>query len=105
MPTLRADIRGLCHEVLGTNYTTLREYVLAHLERRKQQKIIDQAHRQTGDAHVGKTSSPSGDANRQQGECFKMKQCGKFSAGDECPYSHEGLARKQSQSKGKGKGT
>ena len=68
-------------------------HILAHLERRKHQKITDQAARQSGNAHAGKSSPPSGGANRQQGECFQMRKQGRCSRGDYCPYSHDGFQR------------
>ena len=44
--TYELYITKCTHDGLENNYESLREYVLAHLERRKQQKITDQRPRQ-----------------------------------------------------------
>ena len=122
--TFELYVTKCTHDGLERGYATLREWVLAYLERRKQQRITDQASRQTGNAnssvHPNKSSTlTSGGyppaANRRPGDCFQMRDTGKCARGDACPYaaSHDHLQKDYSQeqnrprrakSKGRGKG-
>ena len=85
--TYELYITKCTHDGLEKNYESLREYVLAHLERRKQQKITDQASKSVGNAHA---STPHGAAKREKhntGECWQMKEKGRCSRDDKCPYA------------------
>ena len=72
--TFELYVTKCTHDGLERGYATLREWVLAYLERRKQQRITDQVSRQSGNAHGGVNARkpsplPSG-ANRKPGDCF-----------------------------------
>ena len=127
--TFELYVTKCTHDGLERGYATLREWVLAYLERRKQQRITDQASRQNGNAHssvqpnksspltsgANQSSPLKSGANRQPGDCWQMRDNGKCSRGAKCPFaaSHERLQKafsqrpgsaRRSPSKGKGKG-
>ena len=72
--TFELYVTKCTHDGLERGYATLREWVLAYLERRKQQRITYQVSRQSGNAHGGvnarKSSPLPSGANRKPGDCF-----------------------------------